>query len=77
MGTLGKDRPMAVRTELRRIVSEGMYRYLLSDFEYGTRTFKINARIEFAELRAESAVDARIVLGWNASEKKPRYLLLV
>ena len=50
MGTLGKDRPMAVRTELRRIVSEGMYRYLLSDFEYGTRTFKINARIEFVEL---------------------------
>ena len=53
-----------------------MYRYLLSDFEYSTRTFKINARIEFVEFRAESAVDAGIVLGWNASEKKPRYLLL-
>ena len=61
-------------------MSEGMYRYLLSNFGYGTRTFKIDARIEFVELRAESAVnavDAGIVLGWNASEKKPRYLLLV
>jgi TIR domain len=62
------------------IMSEGMYRYLLSDFEYGTRTFKIDARIEFVELRAESAVNAvnaGIVLGWNASEEKPRYLHLM
>ena len=39
-----------------------MYRYPLSDFEYSTRTFKINARIEFVELRAESAVDAGMFL---------------
>jgi TIR domain len=62
------------------IMSEGMYRYLLSDSEYGTRAFTINARIEFLELRAESAVNAvnaGIVLGWNAPEEKPRYLHLM
>ena len=61
-------------------MSEGMYRYLLSDSEYGTRPFTIKARIEFVELRAESevkAVNAGIVLGWNTPEEKPRYLHLM
>jgi hypothetical protein len=61
-------------------MSEGMYRYLLSDSEYGTRAFTIKAHIEFLELRAEGevkAVNAGIVLGWNAPEEKPRYLHLM
>ena len=57
-----------------------MYRYLLSNSEYGTGAFTIKARIEFVELRAESAVNAvnaGIVLGWNAPEENPLYLHLM
>jgi len=62
------------------IVGDGMYRYLLSNSEYGCRAFRIRVRMKFVELKPEggiNAVNAGIVLGWNATEKKPRYLHLM
>jgi hypothetical protein len=62
------------------IVGEGMYRYLLSDKQYGARPFTIHARLEFLELRPEgeiNAVNAGIVLGWETRQNKPTYLHLM
>jgi hypothetical protein len=70
----------SLNSESGMIVGVGMYHYLLSNSEYGDRAFRISVRMKFIELKPEgrlNAVNAGIVLGWNASKKKPRYLHLM
>ena len=67
----------AFDTKTRRILGEGMYRYLLSSSVYGRQPYRIDCRLRFESLNPEGridAVNAGILFGWTIPGAARRYL---